>query len=285
MPYKHIAAHLKKTELACRLHYHQLSHGSNRRRRTASVSSSSSNHSPILAAVAPSPIHEHNPREMTPPGGSVRHTSMSPDPNAYVKLPGIMGRSDSSSHLPAILPKPAAMGFSPEASHAAYHHRMPTPGPDMSKPLEPSAFSRPSSSLSHPEMHGGLRLDCSSLPAPAPYVDLGRLNAVYSAHRATFWGAVAADYGAGMSPAILEQAWKSSLSKPASLTPYGAGHPMTPATSPSERECSVERQGQDRTRISSILGINANPRSFQEREMVRRLEEGQAGAIMTPTQG
>lgn len=27
MPYKHIAAHLKKTELACRLHYHQLSHG------------------------------------------------------------------------------------------------------------------------------------------------------------------------------------------------------------------------------------------------------------------
>ena len=32
MPYKHIAAHLKKTELACRLHYHQLSHGSHRRK-------------------------------------------------------------------------------------------------------------------------------------------------------------------------------------------------------------------------------------------------------------
>ncbi|OBT59044.1 hypothetical protein VE04_01045 [Pseudogymnoascus sp. 24MN13] len=39
MPYKHIAAHLKKTELACRLHYHQLSHGSNRRKRTASIPS------------------------------------------------------------------------------------------------------------------------------------------------------------------------------------------------------------------------------------------------------
>src|SRR4051794_15949777 len=42
MPYKHIAAHLKKTELACRLHYHQLSHGSHRRKRTSSVCSNAS---------------------------------------------------------------------------------------------------------------------------------------------------------------------------------------------------------------------------------------------------
>ncbi|KAL2004256.1 hypothetical protein VTN02DRAFT_4771 [Thermoascus thermophilus] len=41
-PYKHIAAHLKKTELACRLHYHQMSYGANRRRRTESRSSASS---------------------------------------------------------------------------------------------------------------------------------------------------------------------------------------------------------------------------------------------------
>ncbi|KXJ88689.1 hypothetical protein Micbo1qcDRAFT_166127 [Microdochium bolleyi] len=281
MPYKHIAAHLKKTELACRLHYHQLSHGSNRRRRTASVSSSSSNPSPVLAATVPSPIMEHDPREMTPPHSLGRHSSHSPDP--YVKLPSIMGRSESASHLPAILPKPVAMGLSPESNSAsAYHHRMPTPGPDMSKPLEPSAFSRPSSSLSHSESHGNLRLDCSSLPQPAPYVDLGRLSAVYNSHRATFWGAVAADYGSGMSPQVLEQAWKSSLSKPATLAPFGPGLPMTPATSPSERESSVERQYQDRTRISAILGINANPRSYQERELVRRLEEGH-GQVMTPT--
>lgn len=32
MPYKHIATQLKKTELACRLHYHQLSFGSKSRR-------------------------------------------------------------------------------------------------------------------------------------------------------------------------------------------------------------------------------------------------------------
>lgn len=34
MPYKHIAAQLKKTELACRLHYHQLSFGSKSRRHS-----------------------------------------------------------------------------------------------------------------------------------------------------------------------------------------------------------------------------------------------------------
>lgn len=278
MPYKHIAAHLKKTELACRLHYHQLSHGSNRRRRTASVSSSSSNHSPVMAATAPSPIMEHNPRAMTPPHSLGRHSSHSPDPSAYVKLPSIMSRTGSASHLPAILPKPAAMGMSPESNAAAYHRRMPTPGPDMSKPLEPSAFSRPSSS----ELHGNLRLDCSSLPAPAPYVDLGRLHAVYGSHRASFWGAVAADYGSGMSPMVLEQAWKASHTKSATLAPFGSGLPMTPATSPSERESSVERQQHDRTRISAILGINANPRSYQEREMVRRLEEGHGAPVMNP---
>lgn len=47
MPYKHIAAHLKKTELACRLHYHQLSIGNKRHRRAASTSSFASiEHSP-----------------------------------------------------------------------------------------------------------------------------------------------------------------------------------------------------------------------------------------------
>jgi len=42
MPYKHIAAQLRKTELACRLHYHQLSLGGSRRRRGTSVSSAGS---------------------------------------------------------------------------------------------------------------------------------------------------------------------------------------------------------------------------------------------------
>jgi hypothetical protein len=53
MPYKHIAAHLKKTELACRLHYHQLSHGSHRRKRTGSVSSSNSSGSAYSTNSSP----------------------------------------------------------------------------------------------------------------------------------------------------------------------------------------------------------------------------------------
>ncbi|KAJ2972415.1 hypothetical protein NQ176_g7172 [Zarea fungicola] len=64
MPYKHIAAHLNKTELACRLHYHQLSHGSSRRKRTASTSSGS-DQSPVMTALTPSPHHERIAQRVT----------------------------------------------------------------------------------------------------------------------------------------------------------------------------------------------------------------------------
>jgi hypothetical protein len=70
MPYKHIASYLKKTELACRLHYHQLSHGSNRRRRTNSLNSSSPDTTAQsdMPISAPSPIHEGaNMQPSTPP--------------------------------------------------------------------------------------------------------------------------------------------------------------------------------------------------------------------------
>ena len=52
MPYKHIAAHLQKTELACRLHYHQLSMGTKRRRRHSSVSSTKSFQRPVASQEA-----------------------------------------------------------------------------------------------------------------------------------------------------------------------------------------------------------------------------------------
>lgn len=60
MPYKHIAAHLKKTELACRLHYHQLSHGSHRRKRTGSVSSSNSHGSVSSNSSGSSPRSQYH---------------------------------------------------------------------------------------------------------------------------------------------------------------------------------------------------------------------------------
>jgi len=90
MPYKHIAAHLNKTELACRLHYHQLSHGSNRRKRalsTASTSSScSSNQSPNSSQYSLSEAGDfgstYNSRQASPMGyGSASPFSHDNSPN------------------------------------------------------------------------------------------------------------------------------------------------------------------------------------------------------------
>ncbi|KAK6080790.1 hypothetical protein SCUP515_03391 [Seiridium cupressi] len=255
MPYKHIAAHLKKTELACRLHYHQLSHGSNRRKRTTSVSSgSSAGHSPILPAIVPSPIHECSSRDSSP-GSAGSYGPGSPVP---VQLPSIMANTNTSPRLPAILPKPAAMNLATAAMSPSLGY--PTPIPDTARSLGPSPFPQPS-----PASHGpSLRLDCT-LPPPSAHVDIPRLQSIYSAHRSSFWNAVANDYGAGASPIVLEQAWKANI-----LT-AGSHTPITPMTSPNDRDLIYEKQ--DKTRISAILGINANPRSPKEREMVRRLEE------------
>jgi hypothetical protein len=275
MPYKHIAAHLKKTELACRLHYHQLSHGSNRRKRTTSVSSgSSASHSPILPASIPSPIHEAaSGRSNTPPSSAGSYGSASPP----VQLPSIMGStSNTSPRLPTILPKPAAMTL-PQPSASPRGYPTPIPEPPHSAAL-PSATFPPHSahSVSGHSSNPPLRLDCSALPPPTSshhhaHIDMTRLQAVYNGHRATFWAAVAADYGNGANPAVLEQAWKSGIC-------CGQQHtPITPIASPDNADRDFngkcQGQGQDKTRIAAILGIDANPRSPREREMVRRIEE------------
>ena len=92
MPYKHIAAHLQKTELACRLHYHQLSFGNKRRRRTLSVSSTKS-------AVQSEAIHEL--KETPPRNLPVLSPPDSPE-DAYTES----ARSTSVYNPVSILPKP-----------------------------------------------------------------------------------------------------------------------------------------------------------------------------------
>ena len=64
MPYKHIASQLKKTELACRLHYHQLSFGSKSRRAPSASSSVSS----FERSSAPPPEHfrQETPQRQLP---------------------------------------------------------------------------------------------------------------------------------------------------------------------------------------------------------------------------
>lgn len=107
--------------------------------------------------------------------------------------------------------------------------------------------------------------------APSSHpVDMARLGAVYSAHRSTFWAAVAADYGSGASPVVLEQAWRGGVTSAGSSVGLAAHTPITPVGSPDDHIYGAKP---DKTRISAILGIDANPRSPKEREMVRRMEE------------
>ena len=95
MPYKHIAAQLKKTELACRLHYHQLSFGNRRRRRATSDSSARRiERSPS----APSNLRHDLPQRTLPSFTSMEmHDPLAP--------PSHEMSASAQSHIP-ILPKP-----------------------------------------------------------------------------------------------------------------------------------------------------------------------------------
>ena len=182
MPYKHIAAHLNKTELACRLHYHQLSHGSTRRKRTTSCSSGSSDPASGLAGLAPSPIPKSKSRSISPAHGLGSY--MTTPSMSDVQLPSIM-TTDRSPRLPAILPKPEPVAFShPSESPRRYPILM----------AEQAHEHLPSVSFQHGShsYHSAappLRLDCRGLSPPSAsvhgpaHVDLSRLHAIYEAHR------------------------------------------------------------------------------------------------------
>lgn len=318
MPYKHIAAHLKKTELACRLHFHQLSHGSNRRKRTTSVSSgsSTSGYSPIAMASIPSPIQEHDdgssrPCSTSSPSSAGSYRRGSP---TNVQLPSIKNGvpRGTSPRLPTILPKPASMTLTLASATIA---ASPTTSRGYSTPVHeshsqsasllasalyrgsmtPTTATPHSTTLHNARLPGGLRLDCSALPPPASStglpgsipspathdnvdypvitshpVDMSRLASIYAAHRAAFWAAIAAEYGNGANPVVLEQAWRGNPSCSTTMGhPSSQMTPITPGGSPDDHVYGK----QDKTRISAILGIDANPRSPREREMVKRIEE------------
>lgn len=250
MPYKHIAAHLNKTELACRLHYHQLSHGSSRRKRTASTSSGS-DQSPVMTALTPSPHHERIARSISPPSRHDGRFTMTPPPQHNdVHLPSIVANG-CSPHMAPILPKPASMGFNSRASSPLGY------ATSLSEPhttqLPPVSFRRESSLPVGPSslrLDGGLPLPSSSTHTPA-HVDLNRLQSVYAAHRDKFWDLVATEYGSTLAPATLEKAWRTGrCCSPA----YG------PLASPKEDETmSMSRAmaaSRDKTRISSLISTD-----------------------------
>jgi len=240
MPYKHIAAHLKKTELACRLHYHQLSHGSNRRKRTNSVTSSSPGsvaHSPVMTHSMPLPINENGPMQpITPPT-----YNNSPQSPVHVQLPAastLFPHSNSNSpprnlsHPVAILPKP----------------------------------SPPRRALSDSTANPPLRLDCDVVPTQLSManVDTERLRHIYETHRASFWGTIAAEYGQGALPLLLEETWKCGIVTNAPPTPcvspdihnIPSGTYQCYNTKPMHQlPTPVQENKNSATSISALLGI------------------------------
>ncbi|KAL9098848.1 MAG: hypothetical protein Q9163_005561 [Psora crenata] len=185
MPYKHIAAQLRKTELACRLHYHQLSFSS-KNRRSISMSSLQS-------------VHRSS---MTPPA-PLRHTP-------------------PQRRLPSFSP-PA----SPESHDYAPDHA--SNSVDLHKPILPKPRNSPRRAA---HGTGSLRL-VTDTTRNRQYVDLARLDEIYGAHRVRFWSAIAHHYGGNLSPAALEDAWRTSQGMSAS------NFPPTPRGSPQSSQAQL----------------------------------------------
>lgn len=236
---------------------------------------------------------------------SPRLPTILPKPSSMkLALQGLGGPSSTATSSPT-----ASRGY-PTPLHDIHPHSAPLTTPSGYRgSMTPTNAAPPTSYASHngPSHHhqlpGPLRLDCSALPPPPPSsaglaipsfasshpVDMARLTSIYNAHRASFWAAIAADYGPGSNPVVLEQAWRSPTSSTSSSSSnssspgssmstaslgIAANTPITPVGSPDDHfygngQCKPA----DKTRISAILGIDANPRSPRERELVRRIEE------------
>ena len=272
MPYKHIASYLKKTELACRLHYHQLSHGSNRRKRTGSMSSgtTSTANSPIMQHSMPSPIHEHESVHSASPPYS--YSSQSGDQVQLPAASSLLPRSGSTSPL-RVLNHPVAI--------------LPKPSPPR-RVLSDSAANPP------------LRLDCdvaTQAPMTVSSIDKERLRHIYEAHRSSFWSVIASEYGGSVSPMLLEEAWKRGIATNAPPTPCispdrhsNNGYHSYHLKAGQQLNTPIQETKNSATSISALLGIvsftvhgyskygantdqDASPTSPKERELIKQMEE------------
>ncbi|KAH0499730.1 hypothetical protein TgHK011_006905 [Trichoderma gracile] len=267
VPYKQIAANLKKTELACRLHYHQLTHSSARRRHSVSTTSSvsaSSRPSEMMTVtiLGPPGAHHHRPTGSLSAhrrAESYSSTSTASSSGDNVQLPRIVD-AWASPTLPVILPRPSSMVVETTASrhlprlHEELCHLPPPPHHHHHQQYHhQSQHQHHQQQQQHMETPAGFPLPSTSTHPP-PYVDMARLHALYDVHRDAFWHAIARDYGWNASPAALESAWRDSQSRRGNkaATPE---RPLTPADSP---EAPARRDSVDRTSIASLLA-DASP--------------------------
>ncbi|KAG5980766.1 hypothetical protein E4U55_003691 [Claviceps digitariae] len=271
MPYKHIATQLNKTELACRLHYHQLQRGSTRRRRDGSPSSTTSDVTPRgRARVSCSPVYQGSPvyrgdtRSLSPSlmmGSPYLPRSVTSDVQLLPRIVSVEG----SPRLPALLPRSEGPAY-PQHNVSEGSPRYSTRTPDFQHRSLPSVLSHRFGSpaaASEPAM-SPLRLDTSSRPWSPPasvhtaaHVELPRLGAIYEKHKNAFWAVVADEYGMNASPVALEQAWRSGACcqyNNNSGSSSSSSKPMTPMASPDKDRSRLPTQ--DVTRISSIIDGN-----------------------------
>jgi hypothetical protein len=221
MPYKHIATHLRKTELACRLHYHQMSYGSNRRRRTESISSTVSSYEVISGQrdssleyksstrLSPAPQAPPSPESVT---CSTSSTSSSPQ--------------QARSHVP-ILPKPNSSSL----------HSLQSDSADLGGSLRlDTSFTQP---------HESLQPQGRSDP-----IDMRRLRALYDTYRDSFWSLIATEYSkiSAISGHQLEEAFFHSTF---STGGNGAMSPPTPGPSPRDITPSLRRASLSVTALTS----------------------------------
>ncbi|KAM0518042.1 hypothetical protein ACHAPE_004444 [Trichoderma viride] len=246
MPYKQIAHQLKKTELACRLHYHQLARNSARGRRNRGSVSSMSDLSPEIEAAASASTF----RRRAPHQRAESESSMSTTSSREYYLPRITESSIDSARHHIILPRPAAMpDDSAYTSRASWrpHSVAEEFAPLHDQHYQHNHYRTPSL----PPQREMLPLPLPSTAADMPaHVDLPRLHAIYDAHRGAFWNHIASEYGYNTSPEMLEDAWRAGVYGGVQYPCPSFNRPMTPVSSP---EAERRHHGVDRTRISSII--------------------------------
>ncbi|KAA8913423.1 hypothetical protein FN846DRAFT_930035 [Sphaerosporella brunnea] len=205
--YKKIASHLEKTELACRLHYHQLSHGGNRRKRNNSVSSNGSNTSAPSPAASPSAA---SPSAASPSATkSFATTSFSPvNAAGAIQKPGTPSTAMSKIKGKPLLPKPAD-GPATGAGAISMPHR------------QNNAKGKP------------LRVNCNP-----DAVDKEKLKRLVKANEHKFWEMIAAQYGEPVDGEQLRNIWQKGMGIEAPPTP--AISPSSQASSPTVEICMEE---------------------------------------------
>jgi hypothetical protein len=217
--YKKIASKLDKTELACRLHYHQLSHGGNRRKRNNSISSNSSNTS------APSPAT--SPSAESASAKSFIASSFSPvNAAGAIQKPGVASTLSKIKGKP-LLPKPVDGSTGSGAGIASTTNPRRQTNAKGGKPL---------------------RVHCNP-----DLIDMEKLKRLVRGNEPKFWEGIAEQYGESFEGEYLRAFWYKGLGSETPPTP--AISPASQATSPVVGEMSIIEDGNSHT-IATVSEVS-----------------------------